>query len=117
VIEMGKQYKTRDGRDVRIYATDGGGDEPIHGAYRDSEDGDVWILAAWCADGAFYESVESPRDLIEVKPEREGWINVYAKLDYPSASVIHATKESADRSAATGRTACLHVKFREGDGL
>ena len=24
-IEMGKQYRTRDGKEVRIYATDGGG--------------------------------------------------------------------------------------------
>jgi len=32
-IEMGKQYRTRDGKEVRIYATDAKGDQAIHGAY------------------------------------------------------------------------------------
>jgi hypothetical protein len=32
MISMDKQYRTRDGREVRIYAVDGGGKYPIHGA-------------------------------------------------------------------------------------
>lgn len=34
-FEPGKEYKTRDGRKVRIYATDAGGEYPIHGAVLD----------------------------------------------------------------------------------
>jgi hypothetical protein len=30
-IELGKTYRTRDGREVKIYAVDGGGEFPIHG--------------------------------------------------------------------------------------
>ena len=33
-IEMGKEYRTRCGYEARIYATDGSGDWPVHGAYR-----------------------------------------------------------------------------------
>ena len=32
MISKDKQYKTRDGREVRVYATDGAGEFPIHGA-------------------------------------------------------------------------------------
>jgi hypothetical protein len=44
-IEMGKKYKTRDGRNVRIYAVDGFGVYCVHGAYFDTADyGEVgWI--------------------------------------------------------------------------
>ena len=32
MIDKSKTYRTRDGREVRIYATDGVGDQAIHGA-------------------------------------------------------------------------------------
>lgn len=114
LIDPAKAYQTREGCAVRIYAVDGGGEEPVHGAYQ--KDG-VWFGTTWLADGMYYGGVAEPRDLIEVKPERDGWVNVYANLEYPSASILHATKTEADESATEGRTSCLHLKFREGDGL
>ena len=32
-MSMDKKYRTRDGKEVRIYAVDGCGDYPIHGSY------------------------------------------------------------------------------------
>ena len=32
MIDKNKQYRTRDGREVRIYATDGYGHYPVHDA-------------------------------------------------------------------------------------
>ena len=32
MIDMKKKYRTKDGREVRIYATDGVGHYPVHGA-------------------------------------------------------------------------------------
>jgi hypothetical protein len=35
MIDINKKYRTRDGREVRIYATDGDGDPLTHGAIKD----------------------------------------------------------------------------------
>jgi len=44
--------KTKDGRPVRIYATDGGGLYPIHGAiWMNSEEG--WRVATWTKGGNY----------------------------------------------------------------
>ena len=66
-IDKNRTYTTRDGRAVRIYATDAGGDYPIHGS---TKEGDNWGLDEWDADG--YWCAVSPwdeNDLIEaLKP-------------------------------------------------
>lgn len=49
MFEKGKEYTTKGGHRARIYATDGGGKYPIHGAIQD--DGGEWLLARWAADG------------------------------------------------------------------
>ena len=73
-ISMDKQYRTRCGFEVRIYAVDSGGLYPIHGAYL--FDG-VWVACTWEKEGGCLGS--SPLDLIEVKPriQREYWVNVF----------------------------------------
>ncbi len=61
-IEPGKFYRTRDGRKVRIYATDGQLDEPIHGACF-AHGG--WSAYVWCPNGqAFEDELEHPADII-----------------------------------------------------
>jgi hypothetical protein len=112
VIEATKQYRTRDGREVRIYAIDGNGLYPVHGVF--SVDG-VWRVRQWTESGKFGLMDEHKWDLIEVPPER--WLNVW------DSSVAFGSREEADRNGSvtaeclTGvrRIACL--KFREGDGL
>jgi len=47
MFEVGKEYKTRDGRMVRIYATDAGGDYPIHGAVKSEN----WGSQSWTVFG------------------------------------------------------------------
>jgi hypothetical protein len=46
--------------------------------------------------------------------EHSLWLNVY-----PSADVAcgHATRERADKEAISTRLACLHITFKEGEGL
>lgn len=66
-IEMGKKYKTRDGRDVRIYAVDGVGDYCVHGATL-SESG--WYAKSWRSNGAFVGR-EHNCELIEAKEDWE----------------------------------------------
>ena len=64
MIELGRNYRTRDGHEVRIYAVDGRGDWPVHGAVK-NEDG--WCHTTWRPDGRWC-SDDMPSDLIEVKP-------------------------------------------------
>lgn len=116
MIDIKKQYRTRDGREVRIYATDGKGPASVvHGAIKYA---DGWVQHTWFADG-MYHYTQSCRDLIEVKPriKREVWVNVYD--DGPLCSQPYETREKADAWASLRRIACvrLTIDCEEGEGL
>jgi hypothetical protein len=114
MIDITKQYKTRDGREVRIYATDGLNGHRVHGAIRHPEYG--WEHRAWFTDGRMY-SYPSDSDLIEVKPriKREVWVNVYPDTE----GLFCYSKEEADAHASEYRIACvkLVIDCEEGHGL
>lgn len=60
-IEVGKFYKIRSGEKVRIYATDGGDERPIHGAiFEDNE----WIMHGWRDSGIQHVGLESGFDIV-----------------------------------------------------
>jgi hypothetical protein len=112
MISKDKTYRTRDGREVRIYATDAGLNKNIiHGASNDGEYG--WVPHAWLPNGE--HASYTGYDLIEVKPriKRTVWINIFKK-----GTLLHETREDAD--AALGvRLACVKVEIdcEEGEGL
>ncbi len=116
MIDPKKKYRTRDGREVRIYAVDGGGDFPNHGAYH-HPDG-TWVPCQWVPSGKFLAGSEHPRDLIEAKPriKREVWVNVYPGgiIDVPRYD-----RKTADDDASGARIACvkLTIDCEEGEGL
>jgi len=119
MIDINKKYRTRDGREVRIYATDGGLEKCMtHGAAK-SKSG-YWEAASWyTAHGGYYDDgVHHQYDLIEVRPrhKRTVWVNVYGD-DWDAYTA--ASKEDADENAADNRIACIKVKldFEEGEGL
>jgi hypothetical protein len=116
VIEMGKEYRTRDGSPVRLYTVQGANvSQPIVGerfVYAD-----VWHTSTWDTQGRWtHEGAEHRFDLIEVKPVRvfERWVNVHPEGIY----TWHQTPQQA-RDHAADRIACLHIRqeYREGDGL
>ena len=49
-LKPGKTYYTRDEREVRVYATDGCGKFPIHGAFRKGKD-IGWEMDIWSETG------------------------------------------------------------------
>lgn len=64
MISQTKPYRTKDGHKVRIYATDGGGHYPIHGAiYVNNLRG--WETIKWTAEGKFAGSPGF--DIVEVE--------------------------------------------------
>lgn len=111
MIDINKKYRTRDGREVRIYAVDGTDDQSIHGAVKD---GHGWTIAAWYGDGVHARSDRNgARDLIEVRPrhKRTVWVNVY-----PDEVFTHHHQHVPNRK---DRIACIKVEldFEEGEGL
>ena len=123
MISKDKQYRTRDGREVRIYATDGTGGYAVHGAilkpiddqpYNDNE----WSLTCWSEDG---KHIRDKYDLIEVKPrhKRTVWLNVYTPDNNECVGSAYMTARDAYKAAAVTRIACIRVDldFEEGEGL
>ena len=116
MIEMGKEYRTRDGREVVILATNGRGFYSVVGQVNDGGD---WVHENWTADGTVFEDRPwFPGDLIEVKPVRvfERWVNVH---DDGSSSCFITCEDAAAFATKMGRVACLHIRqeYTEGDGL
>lgn len=116
MIDINKTYKTRDGKEVRIYATDGGGRYPVHGALLfENETG--WSITVWTSKGRWSGGSEHPHDLIEVKPRIKDtfWINAY-KGWYGS---FNDSRKEADENCNERRIACLQINldFEEGEGL
>ena len=115
MISKDKTYRTRDGREVRIYATDGRGDYPVHGAIQTITG---WEAHIWFKSGKsiFEDDTERSGDLIEVKSriKRTVWLNVNEHSVFP-----WETKEQADKAAPIDRLACVKVEIdcEEGEGL
>ena len=115
MIDKDRTYRTRDGREVRIYATDGGPNKVfVHGAINYGEN---WQSCSWHSLGSYYADGENEKDLIEVRPrhKRTVWVNVC-----PDGTYVASTKKLADdMMVAPYRIACIKVEldFAEGDGL
>jgi len=121
MISKDKQYRTRDGREVRIYATDGHPDEPVHGAFKDYSG--QWNTSIWNLDGTcrFKKCVSGEQcvDLVEVKQriKRTFWFNIVPETQ--GATIGCLSKEHADRLQAPNRIACVKIEIdcEEGEGL
>ena len=119
MISKDKTYRTRDGREVRIYATDAGRNNNIvHGATHDAGWG--WVPHVWLPDGT-HESIPF-LTLIEVKPRirRTVWLNVYDDK-YVG---LYYNRKNADEDmeympSSFKRVACVkfEIDCEEGEGL
>ena len=113
MIDKDKQYTTRDGSEVRIYATDGGGSYPVHGAIKRSEG---WLSASWGISGYVVSPVrEMPDDLIEVKPRMkfERWALVERNGGYS----LRLDKPSKAASVDAFGISRITFEVEEGEGL
>lgn len=117
MIDINKQYRTRDGREVRLYATDGEEHAPIHGAVKSEF---VWFPFQWKGDGTGYVRC-GELDLIEVKPriKRTVWQNIIKDTYGDLVFSTYHTKAEADRHHYDRRIACVKIEIdcEEGDGL
>ncbi len=122
MISLDKKYKTRDGRDVRVLCVDAGGPFPVIALV------DQQLVYRFAEDGMLGRGKGHDLDLIEVKPEHRGWMNVYKTYDNISPGLmgggIFPHKHQADEQSKNGplcglsdRIACIPVHFEEGLGL
>lgn len=102
-----EELQTRDGRAVRIYATDGIGNFPIHGAVFTEE---KWAIAVWMKDGSFCSTTFCSQSDLVRKPRRvTGWVNLYDLMGQPApcfGDAVFRTQEEAKRSKVS-RYTCL----------
>lgn len=119
MIDINKQYRTRDGRDVRVLCVDRkhNNDYCVIALVPDFVGGED--METFKIDGKWSDhTVDMVLDLIEVKSriQRDVWVNVYPE-ELPEA--IHSCKGFADIDAAPDRIACvkLTIDCEEGEGL
>jgi hypothetical protein len=120
MVDPNKQYRTRNGLEVRIYAVDAGGRLPVHAATKREEG---WVQDEWTQAGSYNgekdgHAIPHDLDLIEVKPriKREVWVNVYPDC---ISEYTYNNKAHADCDAIKTRIACvkLTIDCEEGEGL
>lgn len=84
----GQLWRTRDGSKARIYAVDGGGDYPIHGAVLSASEARwtpvLWNLTGarglddgWCLDIPWIDPPQKRRRLLAYREENTGRIRLY----------------------------------------
>jgi hypothetical protein len=114
MIDINKKYRTRDGHEVRIYATDGG-KYRVHGAVKYPACG--WISRSWTEEGKFLKFVACESyDLVEVKPriKETVWINIYDVFK----SISHFEKVAEERADCSIRARVkVDIDVEEGHGL
>jgi hypothetical protein len=109
MISKDKTYRTQDGREVRIYATDGGWNGSIHGAVNlGSLCKPSWMAMQWTESGMCMGVMNSGHDLVEVKPrhKRTVWLNVHVNRSV----IAHNFREEADNlfsKDVAARIACI----------
>ena len=117
--EVGKEYKTLGGKRARIYATDGVGDNHIHGAYF-REEVNRWSAAQWDNEGKMGYSPGCVLNLLPpAKPRIKGecWLVID---EYGGIPFVRISKESASHLASKYEAfSILHVPYdvEEGEGL
>lgn len=110
MIDINKKYQTRAGRPVELLTTSARGEWPVIGHIGGEDRVILWTMDGVCT----YSNLGFPaNDLVEVKPKRVVWLNVYPDGDSSS----HESREDADSRSLDGRIACLEIEFEEGEGL
>jgi hypothetical protein len=118
VLDLNKPVQTRDGRKVRVLATDrkGAAYYPVLGLLTQA-DGEETV-ESWTLVGEFYSGDTDEADLVNVPEKIVGYLNVYGtRSQYGQTSYrLYDSRAIADAEAddMRGRIACIRVEFEEG---
>lgn len=88
-IDINKKYKTKDGREVRIYSANAGGTYPVHGAVLDEySEYDDWVLYSWTINGQYSSGFKHDRhDLVEVVELDAGQVWIHKNSGIPHVAM------------------------------
>lgn len=115
LVSLEKKYRTRDGCEVRIYAVDGCKPYPVQGAVLTAAG---WVLRTWLYTGNSFGELDSPGDLIEVKPTHTRWYIVLADGAYGFKTKHEALLNIHQLNRAyLEHGAIVQVTFTEGEGI
>jgi len=106
MIDINKEYETRDGREVGLLSVIEG---RVIGWYRQPLTDEIHANM-WSAETGKDYHGDSPFDLIPKKKSGEAWMNVYA-TGYCTG---HSTRYTADARGAGDRIARIRVPWEEG---
>ena len=104
LVVMEKQYSTRDGKEVRLYAVNQGGLFPVHGAIRSTSG--YWMVSGWTRDGRYKTDCPSHvHDLVEApaRVRTTAWVSVYKVCGKYTFGIY----ESSDQSRKANAEDCL----------
>ena len=113
--KVGETYRLENGFEVRIYATDGWGRWPIHGAYKDPSGG--WHACQYDKTG---QERHGSIGYNLVPPATGKKTLTFGVNVYPGVvGSCHKTRGTANCYADSGRIACLEITraYVEGEGL
>lgn len=103
-MENGGRCQTRDGHPVRIICADRSSCRyPVVVLI------DELTIETYTANGRFREETPSDLDLVNISTKREGWANLYPD----GTGYVAATRELADKNAASHRVACVRIEWEE----
>ena len=115
ILETGK-VQTRDGREVRIYATDAGGDYPVHGAIRCEL---RWKASTWTPKGGHLAD-RDPRGADLVLIPQAHYFNVYTgvkvgKFLGSMCNSVDEAKRKADFSTKNKQDSYEVFQYQDGE--
>ena len=119
-IEVGKYYRTRDGRKAYVSGPHPFLSEDSTYKFAGFIDGEAHNRAhVWTAKGEWLRCKISGKDLIAewsepAEPKRiKGWLNI----DADNMTRLFDTRREADNGAFSDRIACIEIDVAEGEGL
>ncbi len=116
MIDINKKYQTRGGQDVRIYATDGNANCPVHGAIKTRSN--TWAHHAWLLNGQWLGSnIPHDNDLVEISQryKQVAWLNIKQDHSIDAFSKEYYAREARDQN--TIAHIAVYLDYQEGEGL
>lgn len=110
-IDWTKPVETKDGRKVRVLATDIPGEFPVWAAVGSAAPN----FSTYTLDGYVYdEKRPSPMDVVNTPVKKSGWINLYPTMSsyaIANSSMVYEDRRHADEGSSNARIACVFVEF------
>ena len=116
-LDLTRPLQTRDGHEVRIYATDGQGLYLIHGAVNMNGQ---WFVFSWGKEGRYFTDKEMPCDLVNApapKHKLTTYLNIHDGGRHGVYAIAYESKEQASNYmvGSDARVACIPITVEYSD--